>query len=138
MDNNKIVENLNFIKIYFRVFIYKIIVPKKAWISRKEMKNHRLRMKTCLGVGTKSKNLRKRVQNALEHGRTFGVQEPIRHFWSAEWHFNRAEFPLFGLWPNTLRVTIRNTIFDFFAKWCIWIHILIVRAYFLESFGLYK
>ena len=38
MDNKKIVDNLNFIKIYFRVFIYKIIVLKKLELFRKEIK----------------------------------------------------------------------------------------------------
>ena len=38
MGNNKIVDNLNFIKIYFRIFIYKIIVLKKPELSRKEIK----------------------------------------------------------------------------------------------------
>ena len=72
------------------------------------------------------------------HERVFGVQEPIQHFWSAEWHSKRAEFPPFVLWPNGLRVTIRHTLFDLFVKGCIRIHIVIVRAYFLESSGLYK
>ena len=31
-------DNLNFIKIYFKEFIYKIIVPKKYELSRKEIK----------------------------------------------------------------------------------------------------
>ena len=73
-------------------------------------------MKTRLGAGTRTKNPRRRVQNAPEHRRTFGVQEPIRHFWSVERHFNRAEFPPFGPWPNALRVTIRHTLFDLFAE----------------------
>ena len=58
MDNNKIVDNLNFIKIYFRVFTYKIIVLKKPKLSRKEIKNHRWRMKTRLGVRTGQKTLK--------------------------------------------------------------------------------
>ena len=62
---------------------------------------------------------------ALKHERAFGVQEPIRHFWSAERHSKRVEFSHFGLWPNSLRVMIRHTIFDLFAKGCVWIHILI-------------
>ena len=37
MDNNKIVDNLNYIKIYFRIFIYNIIVPKKPELSRNEI-----------------------------------------------------------------------------------------------------
>ena len=64
----------------------------------------------------RSKNLRRRVQNALEHKRMFGVQESIWHFWSAKRHFKRAKFIPFGLWPNGLRVTIRHTLFDLFAK----------------------
>ena len=77
MDNNKIVDNLNFIKIYFRVFIYKIIVPKKSELFGKKIKkeNYRLRMKTRLGARTESKNPKKRVQKALEHERTFGIQK---------------------------------------------------------------
>ena len=57
MDNNKIVDNLNFIKIYFRVFIYKIIFLKLPELSRKEMKNHRRKMKTRLGTRTGQKTL---------------------------------------------------------------------------------
>ena len=49
-----------------------------------------------------SKNPRRRVQNAPEHRRMFGVQKPIRHLRSAERHFKRAEFSPFRLWPNGL------------------------------------
>ena len=73
-----------------------------------------------------------------ERGRTFGIQRPIRHFWSIKQHSKRAEFSPFGLWPNGLRVTIRHTLFDLFAKGCIRIHIPIVLTYFLEPSGLYK
>ena len=37
LDNNKIMDNLNFIKIYFKEFIHKIIVPKKSELSIKEI-----------------------------------------------------------------------------------------------------
>ena len=37
-------DNLNFIKIYFRVFIYNIIVLKYPELSKKEIKNHRRRI----------------------------------------------------------------------------------------------
>ena len=57
MDNNKTVDNLNFIKIYFRVFIYKIIVLKYLESSKKEMKNHRWSMKMRLGTRTSQKTL---------------------------------------------------------------------------------
>ena len=49
----------------------------------------------------------------------------IWHFWSAEWH-------PFGLWPNSLRVSIRHILFDFFAKRHVPIRILLVIAYFLS------
>ena len=75
---------------------------------------------------------------ASEHGSAFGIQEPIRHFWSAKRHSNTAEFPLVGLWPNGLWVTIMHTLFNLFAKGCVQIHTLIVHAYFLERSDLYK
>ena len=37
-------------------------------------------MKTCLGARTRSKNPRRRVQNAPEHGRMFGVQKQFGTF----------------------------------------------------------
>ena len=85
-----------------------------------------------------SKNPRIEVQTAPEHERVFGVQRPIRHFWSAVQHSKRAEFSIVGLWPNGLRVMIMYTLFDLFAKGCVRIHTLIVHAYFLESSDLYK
>ena len=85
-----------------------------------------------------SKNARRGVQTAPEHERVFGVQEPIWHFQSVERHSKRAEFFPFGLWPNSLWVTIRHTLFDLFAKGCVQIHIQIIHAYFLESSELYK
>ena len=71
---------------------------------------------------------------APEHGSAFGIQEPIQHFWSAEKHSKRAEFPLVGLWPNGLRVTIMHTLFDLFAKGYDQIQTLIVRTYFIRVF----
>ena len=73
-------------------------------------------------------NTKERSVSKSQFG-TFGV---------LEWHSKRAEFPPFGLWPNGLRVTIRHTFFDLFAKGCVQIHILIARAYFLESSRLHK
>ena len=138
MDNNKIVDNLNFIKIYFRIFTYKIIILEKAWIIQKRNKNHRLRMKTHLGARTGSKNPKRKVQTHPNTKERSATKSTIRHFWSAEWHFKRAKFPPSGLWPNALRVTIKHTFFDLFAEGCVWIRILIVHAYFLESSSLYK
>ena len=75
---------------------------------------------------------------APEHESAFGIQEPIRHFWSAKRHFKSAELPSCGLWPNGLRVTIMHTLFNLFSKGCVRIQTLIVHNYFLESSGLYK
>ena len=58
---------------------------------------------------------------APEHESGFSLHEPIWHFWSAERHSKMAEFLLVVLWPNGLQVTIRHTIFNLFAKGCIWI-----------------
>ena len=76
------------------------------------------------------KNPRGGVRTAPECVRTFGVQRLIRHFWSAEQHFKRVEFPCIGLWPNGLQVTIMHTLFDLFAKGCILIQALIIHTYF--------
>ena len=130
-------DNLNYIQICFRVFIYKIIVLRQPELSKKEIKNYR-RMKTRLGTRTSQKNPRRRVQTAPEHKRVFGVQRAIRHFWSAERHSKRAEFSPCRLQPNGLQVTIRHTLFDHFAKGCVWIQTLIVYTYFLEPSDLYK
>ena len=59
LDKNKTVDNLNFIKIYFRVFIYKIIVLKYPELSKKEKKNHRGMMKMRLGTRTGQKPLKR-------------------------------------------------------------------------------
>ena len=91
-----------------------------------------------LGTRTGQKNPRRGVQTAPKHERVFGAIGPIRHFWSAEWHSKRAEISCDGLWPNGLQVTIRYTLFNLFAKGCVWIQTLIVRTYILESSGLYK
>ena len=84
------------------------------------------------------KNPRRGVQVAPERERMFGVQRPIKHFWSAEQHSKMAEFSLVGFWPNSLRVTIRHTIFDIFAKGCVRIQTLIICTYFLEPSNHYK
>ena len=86
----------------------------------------------------RSKNTRRRVQTAPEHERVLGFHKPIQHFWNAKRHSKRTDFSFVGLWLNGLRVTIRHTIFNLFTKGCVWIHTLIVCAYFLESSDLYK
>ena len=84
------------------------------------------------------KNPKRGVQAASKHERMFEVQRPIKHFWSAKQHSKMAEFSLVGFWPSSLRVTIRHTIFDIFAKGCIQIQSLIVCTYFLEPSNHYK
>ena len=54
------------------------------------------------------------------------------HFWSANRHFQSAEWPPFGLWPNSLQVPIRHILFDFFVERRVPIRILPVVAYFLS------
>ena len=56
----------------------------------------------------------------------------IRHFWSADRHFQSAEWHPFGLWPKSLWVPIRHILFNFFTKRRVSIHILLVVAYFLS------
>ena len=84
--------------------------------------------KTLEGESKTHPNTVVRLVSKSQFG-TFGV---------LEWHSKRAEFPPFGLWPNGLRVTIRHTLFDLFAKGCVRFHILIFCAIFLESSSLYK
>ena len=89
MDNKKIVDNLNFIKIYFRVFIYKIIVLKKLELFRKEIKkNHRWRMKTRLGARTGQKTLE---------------EESKRHPNTKERSMSKSQFGTFGVLNDTLK-----------------------------------
>ena len=122
-------DNPNYIKIYFRVFIYKIIVLKMYELFRKEIKkknfkNHGLRMKTRLGARTESKNLEGESKMHPNTKVYLASKSTIWHFWSAERHFKSAKLVLFGLWPNALRVTIRHTLFNLFAKGWVLIHIL--------------
>ena len=80
MDNNKIVDNLNFIKIYFRVFIYKIIVPEKSELSRKEIKILEYGLKTRLSTRTGLRKPKKGVQNTPEHESVTTPKSTIWHF----------------------------------------------------------
>ena len=100
MDNNKIVDNLNFIKIYFKIFIYKIIVLKKPKSFEKRDKNNRQRMKTRLGarIGKKTleeeskqhPNTKERSVSKSQFG-TFGVPNGT---------LERPKFPLLGFGPT--------------------------------------
>ena len=108
-------------------------------LFRKEIKILEYVLKARLSARPGSRKLKKGVQNVLEHEsaiRHFWSAD--RHFWSAERHFKSAELHSFGLWPNSLGVPIRHTLFDFFAKRHVPIHILLVVAYFLSIPSLYK
>ena len=73
MGNNKIVNNLNFIKIYFRVFIYKIIIAKKTLIVQKRDKNSRIWIENTFKCKARLKKPKKEVQNAPEHESVIGI-----------------------------------------------------------------
>ena len=77
-------------------------------------------------------NLKKGVQNAPNMKVRLAPKSTIQHFWSADQHFKSAELHSFGLWPNSLWVPKRHTIFDFIAKRRVSIRILPIVAYFLS------
>ena len=88
-------------------------------------------MKTRQVQGPNQKTLKKESKMHQNMKERLASKSTIRHFWSAEW-------PPFGLWPNSPRVMIRHTIFNLFAEGCVRILILIVHAYFIEFSPLYK
>ena len=107
-------DNLNFIKIYFRVFIYKIFVLKQPGLSKKEMKNNRQRMKIRLGTryishkSVEDQRMKKEMSHVQHivynmHKKVYQSQECRRSdfFW-AEWvpnTFHSVTQPLdLGLW----------------------------------------
>ena len=84
MDNNKIVDNLNFIKIYFRIFIYKIIVLKKLELDRNDKKKKKKKKSWMEDENISRykdwiKKLRRRVQMVPEHKSGFDIQ---KHHWA--------------------------------------------------------
>ena len=97
---------------------------KRLELSRKEIKILEYGLKTRLSARTGSRNLKK------------SKRHPYTKVWSAPKstirHFKSAKLHSFGLWPNSLRVPIRHTLFDFFVKKRILIRILPMVAYFLS------
>ena len=81
-------DNLNFIKIYFKGFIHKIIVLKYPELSKKEMKNHRQRMKMHLGTRTN--------QKTLEEESNWHPDRKVRSE-------SKRQFTTFGVPNNTLK-----------------------------------
>ena len=94
------------------------------------MKNHKQMMKTRLGTRTGQKTL---GEESKRHSNMKECSESKGQFGTL-----KAEFSPCGLWPNGLQVTIMHTLFDLFAKGCVRIQTLIIRAYFVESSGHYK
>ena len=82
-------------------------------------------MKTRLSQGPAQGNLKNESKMHLNMKVQSAPKSAIRHFKSAKLHS-------FGVWPKSLRVPIRHTLFDFFAERCVPIHILLVVAYFLS------
>ena len=50
----------------------------------------------------------------------------IRHFWSADRHFQSAEWHTLGFWLDNLRVTLKHILFDFLEEGRVLVCILIV------------
>ena len=88
-------DNLNFSKIYFRLFIYKIIVLKKLELSKKEIlkKNHRQRMKTCLGA----------ERSKIIDGQKTLEEESKRHRNIKECSMSKSQSDTFGVPNGTLK-----------------------------------
>ena len=79
-------DNLNFIKIYFRVFIYKIFVAEKIWIIHKRDKIYKYELKTHLSARLGSRKPKQWVQNAPEYESAISIQEyhsALLECWSA-------------------------------------------------------
>ena len=64
---------MNFIKIYFKVFIYKIIVLKYPKLSKKRDEKSQAEDENTFRYKDRSKNPRRRVQMAPKHESAFRV-----------------------------------------------------------------
>ena len=130
MDNNKIVDNLNFIKIYFRVFIYKIFVVVKTWIVQKIDKNLRIWIENMSKFKAwPQENLKKRVQNAPKHKSAIGIQE--YHSALLECRLALSKCRMAPFWALAQFSSSADKAHPF-RFWRVLIHILLVVAYFLS------
>ena len=68
-------DNLDFIKIYFRVFIYKIIITEKIWIIQKRVLFLEYGLKMRLNAILGSKILKYGVQIGPKFKCGFGTQK---------------------------------------------------------------
>ena len=53
-------------------------------------------------------------------------ESSIRHFWSADQHFQSVEWHILGFWPYGLWVMLKHILFDFLAEGRVPVCILIV------------
>ena len=83
--------------------------------------------------GPVQENLKKKSKMHPNTKVRVAPKSTIWHFWSADRHFKSAEFHSIGLWPNSLQVPKRHTLFDFFAKGRVPIGILSIVAFFFFS-----
>ena len=111
-------DNLNFIKIYFKEFIYKIIVPKNFELSKKEIKK-----KKIIDWGWKHIYVQGSDKKTLERESKTLERESI-------WHFKSAKLTPFRLWPNSLGGMMRHTLFDPFVEGWVPIRVLHIGAIF--------
>ena len=82
--------------------------------------------------GLAQENLKKESKTHSSTKVCLMSKSTIRHFWSANRHFQSAEWNPFELWPNSLQVPIRHILFDLFAERGVLICILLVISYFLS------
>ena len=77
-------------------------------------------------------NLKKEYKTHPNMKAQLASKSAIRHFWSAEQHFQSVEWHLLRLWLDSLWMTIKYILFNFLAEGCVPVRILIVFAYFLS------
>ena len=88
--------------------------------------------------GLAQENLKNESKTHLNTKVRLASKSTIRHFWSADRHFQSAKLHSFGLWPNSLRVPIWHILFNLFVERRISIHILLIIAYILSIFYIFK
>ena len=132
MDNNKFVDKLNFIKIYFKVFIYKIIVLDKPKLSRKEIKKKKKSWTEDENM-SRCKNRIKKPQKESPNGTwtwksVWHSKAPLDNFGVQNWHLLGFGPMAFGWWYRFWSFRRRMS-HDSYST---------LRDYFLEFSGLYK
>ena len=89
---------------FFGVFIYKIIVAEKTWITRKRVwfLEYGLRKHLNASLGSK-------IESKMNQNSNMGPapKRAIRHFWSVDWH-------KLGPWPEGTWIRLKLILFQFF------------------------